>query len=89
VLNRWYIHNIKYTFDIYLIRSHSDQRDFLCTMCGKQYKRKDKLKIHMNKVHYSIKKPSKTQLKLEARAEKKAQQIQLVIYIMIIIHFYT
>lgn len=35
----------------------------------------------MNKVHYSIKKPpSKTQLKLEARAERKAQQIQLVIY---------
>lgn len=34
----------------------------------------------MNKVHYSIKKPSKTQLKLEARAERRAQQIQLVIY---------
>lgn len=57
--------------------SHSDQRDFLCTMCGKQYKRKDKLKIHMNKVHYSKKKPSKTQLKLEAKADKRAQQIQL------------
>lgn len=36
----------------------------------------------MNKVHYSTKKPSKTQLKLEARAEKKAQQIHLVIYII-------
>lgn len=50
-------------------------------MCGKQYKRKDKLKIHMNKVHYSKKKPSKSQLKLEAKAEKRAQQIQLVIFI--------
>lgn len=35
----------------------------------------------MNKVHYSKKKPSKTQLKLEARATRKAQQIQLVIFI--------
>ncbi|XP_060877127.1 LOW QUALITY PROTEIN: PR domain zinc finger protein 10-like [Metopolophium dirhodum] len=66
----------RFNLNVHML-SHSDQRDFLCTMCGKQYKRKDKLKIHMNKVHYSIKKPSKTQLKLEARAEKKAQQIQL------------
>lgn len=35
----------------------------------------------MNKVHYSKKKPSKTELKLEAKAEKRAQQIQLVIFI--------
>jgi len=75
--------NIIYIRHIYLIRSHSDQRDFLCTMCGKQYKRQDKLKIHMNKVHYSKKKPSKTQLKLEARAERRAQQIQIVIIYII------
>lgn len=47
-------------------------------MCGKQYKRQDKLKMHMNKVHFSKKKPSKTQLKLEARAERKAKQIETV-----------
>ncbi|KAL5240392.1 hypothetical protein ACI65C_007802 [Semiaphis heraclei] len=68
--------NSRFNLNLHML-SHSDQRDFLCTMCGKQYKRKDKLKIHMNKVHYSKKKPSKTQLKLEARAERKAQQIQI------------
>lgn len=68
--------NSRFNLNLHML-SHSDQRDFLCTMCGKQYKRKDKLKIHMNKVHYSKKKPSKTQLKLEAKADKRAQQIQL------------
>lgn len=32
----------------------------------------------MNKIHFSKKKPSKTQLKLEAKADNKAKQIQLV-----------
>lgn len=35
----------------------------------------------MNRIHYNKKKPSKTQLKLEARLDKRAQQIQLVIII--------
>lgn len=52
-------------------------------MCGKQYKRQDKLKMHMNKVHFSKKKPSKTQLKLEARADRKAKQIETVNYYII------
>nr|XP_032800057.1 PR domain zinc finger protein 10-like [Petromyzon marinus]XP_032800058.1 PR domain zinc finger protein 10-like [Petromyzon marinus] len=30
---------------------HSDQRDFLCSSCGKQFKRKDKLKEHMQRMH--------------------------------------
>ncbi|VVC37142.1 Hypothetical protein CINCED_3A002479 [Cinara cedri] len=53
---------------------HSDSKNFLCNMCGKQYKRKDKLKIHMNKSHYNKKKPSKTQIKLEAIVERRRQK---------------
>lgn len=67
-----------FKFFLFYIHSHSDQKDFLCTMCGKQYKRKDKLQMHMNKIHFSKKSPSKTQLKVEARAVKKAKQNQIV-----------
>jgi len=30
---------------------HSDHREFLCANCGKQFKRKDKLKEHMKRMH--------------------------------------
>lgn len=30
---------------------HSDHREFLCANCGKQFKRKDKLKEHMQRMH--------------------------------------
>lgn len=30
---------------------HSDKRDFLCQSCGKQFKRKDKLKEHIQRMH--------------------------------------
>jgi len=30
---------------------HSDHREFLCQVCGKQFKRKDKLKEHMQRMH--------------------------------------
>ena len=31
--------------------SHSDRREFLCQSCGKQFKRKDKLKEHIQRMH--------------------------------------
>ncbi|KAG7255844.1 LOW QUALITY PROTEIN: hypothetical protein CRUP_035731 [Coryphaenoides rupestris] len=30
---------------------HSDRKDFLCSTCGKQFKRKDKLREHMQRMH--------------------------------------
>lgn len=30
---------------------HSDEREFLCANCGKQFKRKDKLTEHMRNMH--------------------------------------
>jgi hypothetical protein len=32
-------------------KRHSDHREFLCANCGKQFKRKDKLKEHMKRMH--------------------------------------
>lgn len=30
---------------------HSEHREFLCALCGKQFKRKDKLKEHVKRMH--------------------------------------
>lgn len=30
---------------------HSDHKEFLCQICGKQFKRKDKLKEHLQRMH--------------------------------------
>lgn len=35
---------------MHLLR-HSDHREFLCADCGKQFKRKDKLKEHCKRMH--------------------------------------
>lgn len=58
--------------------SHSDQKDFLCTMCGKQFKRKDKLKMHMNKIHFTKKKQTKIEKELEDRATKLENKMKMV-----------
>ncbi|XP_046666890.1 PR domain zinc finger protein 10-like [Homalodisca vitripennis] len=36
-----------------ILLKHSDHREFLCADCGKQFKRKDKLKEHMKRLHSS------------------------------------
>jgi hypothetical protein len=40
---------------------HSECRDFTCGACGKQFKRKDKLREHLKKVHSGPKPPAAQQ----------------------------
>ena len=50
---------------------HSDHREFLCQTCGKQFKRKDKLKEHINRMHAVDR-----EAKLAAKAAAKAAAVE-------------
>lgn len=52
---------------------HSDHREFLCQSCGKQFKRKDKLKEHMQRMHA----PDREAKILAKQVAKQAQQMNI------------
>ena len=58
---------IQLTIYFFLPIRHSDVREFSCPDCGKQFKRKDKMKEHFRRMH-SLDRMSK----LEAAKKKKA-----------------
>jgi uncharacterized Zn-finger protein len=41
---------------LHMVR-HSECRDFSCSECGKEFKRKDKLRDHLKKVHSGAARP--------------------------------
>ena len=67
---------------------HSDVREFLCANCGKQFKRKDKLKEHMKRMHSAERelKTGSLALRILNKKERKfsSEMVNFVIIIIII-----
>jgi len=58
-------------FGIFHFFRHSDFREFSCDDCGKQFKRKDKLKEHVKRMHSGEK---KIKIEIAKRQKAAAQQ---------------
>ena len=50
-------------------------REFQCANCGKQFKRKDKLKDHVTRVHFT-QKTNKDQISSNNRAKKAIPKVR-------------
>lgn len=53
--------------------SHSDVREFLCSDCGKQFKRKDKLREHILSIHVKAAKKQEQELKQQQQQDHTLQ----------------